>query len=87
MTAKTTETTEPKAPAAAKTTAPKTTAAKRKADAAVATSKSIDNQIEAFLSSGGEIQKTPNGKRGQTYSSPRAGKPAAKPAVAAKAAE
>ncbi|MEH6567345.1 MAG: hypothetical protein V7756_18615 [Halopseudomonas sp.] len=84
MTAKTTE---PKAATAAKTPAPKTTAGKRKADAAVATSQSIDNQIEAFLSSGGEIQKIPNGKSGQTYSSPRAGKPAAKPAAPAKAAE
>lgn len=82
----TTDTTEPKATPAPKA-APKTTTSKRKADAAVATSKSIDNQIEAFLSSGGEIQKIPNGKSGQTYSSPRAGKPAAKPAVAAKAAE
>jgi len=87
MTTNTTEPTATPAPKAAAKAAPKTTAAKRKADAAVATSKSIDNQIEAFLSSGGEIQQIPNGKSGQTYSSPRAGKPAAKPAVAAKAAE
>lgn len=54
----------------------KTTTSKRKADAAVATSSSIDSQIETFLASGGEIQKIPNGKSGQVYGAPRPGKPA-----------
>lgn len=52
--------------------------AKRKADPASATSESIDNQIAAFLASGGEIQAIPTGTSGQTYGSPRAAKPAAK---------
>ena len=58
--------------------AAKTAPSKRKADAAVATSTSIDNQIDAFLASGGEIQKIPNGKSGQDYGAPRPGRPAAK---------
>ncbi|MEJ6656043.1 MAG: hypothetical protein QNL70_08555 [Pseudomonas sp.] len=56
---------------------PKTAPAKRKADAAVATSASINDQISAFLASGGEIQSIPNGTSGQTY-----GKPATKAAPA-----
>ncbi|CEA01805.1 hypothetical protein BN1049_00543 [Pseudomonas saudimassiliensis] len=59
-------------------TAPKTQPAKRKAEAAVATSESIDNQIAAFLASGGEIQSIPSGTSGQTYGKP-ASKTAAKP--------
>lgn len=54
----------------------KTTTSKRKADAAIATSTSIDSQIATFLASGGEIQKIPNGKSGQVYGAPRPGKPA-----------
>lgn len=58
--------------------AAKTQPAKRKAEAAVATSESIDNQIAAFLASGGEIQSIPSGTSGQTYGKP-ASKTAAKP--------
>ena len=48
--------------------------AKRKPDPAIATSESIDDQIAAFLASGGQIQKIPTGTSGQTYGSPRASK-------------
>ena len=55
-------------------------AAKRKADAAVATHSSINDQISAFLKSGGEIQHIPNGVSGQTYGAarPQAGKAASR---------
>lgn len=66
--------------------APKRAPAKRKADPAVATSDSINSQISAFLASGGEIQRIPNGTSGQTYGGPRAGRPAAAAKPAAKPA-
>ena len=75
------------AKAAVKVTASKVTAkptraaAKRKPDPAVATSESINDQISAFLASGGQIQKIPTGTSGQTYGSPRASRTAAKPAA------
>lgn len=50
---------------------PTRAAAKRKPAPAAATSESIDNQIAAFLASGGEIQSIPTGTSGQTYGSPR----------------
>lgn len=62
---------------------PKRAPARRKAAPAVATSESIDNQIATFLASGGEIERIPNGKSGQTYGGPRAGKPAAAAATPA----
>ncbi|WP_185266223.1 hypothetical protein [Halopseudomonas xiamenensis] len=57
---------------------PKTAPAKRKAEPAVATSASIDDQVAAFLASGGKIQSIPSGTSGQTYGSPRAAKPVSK---------
>lgn len=57
---------------------PTRAAAKRKPEPAAATSESINNQVAAFLASGGEIQSIPTGTSGQTYGSPRAAKPAAK---------
>lgn len=56
---------------------PTRAAAKRKPAPAAATSESIDNQIAAFLASGGEIQNIPTGTSGQTYGGPRAGRAAA----------
>lgn len=53
---------------------PTRAAAKRKADPAIATSESINDQVAAFLASGGEIQAIPTGTSGQTYGSPRAAK-------------
>ena len=58
---------------------PTRAAAKRKPEPAVATSESIDDQIQAFLASGGKIQSIPTGTSGQTYGGPR-GRTAAKPA-------
>lgn len=48
----------------------KTTASKRKNDAAIATHQSIQDQIDAFLNAGGEIQNIPNGVSGQTWANP-----------------
>ena len=59
---------------------PTRAAAKRKPAPAAATSEAIDNQIATFLASGGKIESVPTGTSGQTYGSPRAGKPAAKTA-------
>ena len=53
-------------------------ASKRKPEPAIATSESIDDQVAAFLASGGQIQKIPTGTSGQTYGSPRASKSASK---------
>lgn len=63
---------------------PTRAAAKRKPEPAVATSESIDDQIQAFLAAGGKIQRIPTGTSGQTYGGPRgrtAVKSAAKPAA------
>ncbi|MFA5678146.1 MAG: hypothetical protein WC953_07015 [Pseudomonas sp.] len=67
-------------PAAVTVVAKKPTraAAKRKPEPAAATSESINDQVTAFLASGGEIQSIPTGTSGQTYGSPRAAKPVVK---------
>lgn len=49
----------------------KTTTSKAKAAAAVETRESLDNQVEAFLKSGGEIQQIARGVSGQVWTSSR----------------
>lgn len=44
-------------------------ASKRKQPTALETSESIEEQVKAFLASGGEIQQVPKGVSGQTNTS------------------
>jgi len=45
------------------------TASKRKQPNAVETRESIEEQVQAFLAKGGEIQQVPKGVSGQTHTS------------------
>ena len=49
----------------------KTTSSKAKPAAAVETRESLDNQVEAFLKSGGEIKQSARGVSGQVWTSSR----------------
>jgi hypothetical protein len=49
----------------------KTTASKAKAAPAAATRQTIEEQIESFLASGGEIQQIARGVSGQVWTSSR----------------
>ena len=49
----------------------KTTSSKAKPAAAVETRESLDNQVEAFLKSGGEIKQIARGVSGQVWTSSR----------------
>jgi len=46
-----------------------TAASKRKQPASVETRETIEEQVQAFLASGGEIQQVPKGVSGQTNTS------------------